>query len=199
MNNMKEDRNKIVVENMGLVVSTARKYQGRGLELDDLVSEGILGMIKAAEKYNPEKGGFAAFAIPEIKKSIESTIEQQAGLYRVPKSEATPAEKKRSMALSVDAPLGGRENVNLLSLLVNAGAPESDIMAQNKSDMQAIIASLDQLDSREREVITCFYGIRRDRLSLAEIAAQMCIKRERARQIRDKAERKIKKAIKKRS
>ena len=53
--NMNEQRNKLVTENMGLVVSTARKYQGRGLELDDLVSEGTIGMIKAAEKYDPEK------------------------------------------------------------------------------------------------------------------------------------------------
>ena len=192
---MKEDRNKIVTDNMGLVVSTARKYQGQGLELDDLVSEGTIGMIKAAERYNPEKGGFAAFALPEIKKSIEAAIEQQSGLYRIPRKEKSVAEKKRSVPLSVDAPLGGRENINLLSLLVNA--KDSDIDATSSSYMKLIIDVLDLLDKREREVITCFYGIRRDRLSLAEIAAQMCIKRERARQIRDKATRKIRKAIRK--
>ncbi len=194
---MKEDRNKIVTENMGLVVSTARKYQGQGLELDDLVSEGTIGMIKAAEKYNPEKGGFAAFALPEIKKSIEAAIEQQAGLYRIPRKEKTEVEKKRRMPLSVDAPLGGRENINLLSLLINTNAKDSDLDATSSSYMKLIIDVLDQLDEREREVITCFYGIRRDRLSLAEIAAQMCIKRERARQIRDKAIRKIRKSIRK--
>ena len=194
---MKEDRNKIVTENMGLVVSTARKYQGQGLELDDLVSEGTIGMIKAAEKYNPEKGGFAAFALPDIRKSIEAAIEQQAGLYRIPRKEKSVVEKKRRVPLSVDAPLGGRENINLLSLLVNTNAKDSDIDATSSSYMKLIIDVLDLLDKREREVITCFYGIRRDRLSLAEIAAQMCIKRERARQIRDKATRKIRKAIRK--
>ncbi|MCI7257636.1 MAG: sigma-70 family RNA polymerase sigma factor [Prevotella sp.] len=194
---MKEDRNKIVTDNMGLVVSTARKYQGQGLELDDLVSEGTIGMIKAAERYNPEKGGFAAFALPEIKKSIEAAIEQQSGLYRIPRKEKSVVEKKRSVPLSVDAPLGGRENINLLSLLVNTNAKDSDIDATSSSYMKLIIDVLDLLDKREREVITCFYGIRRDRLSLAEIAAQMCIKRERARQIRDKATRKIRKAIRK--
>ena len=194
---MKEDRNKIVTDNMGLVVSTARKYQGQGLELDDLVSEGPIGMIKAAERYNPEKGGFAAFALPEIKKSIEAAIEQQSGLYRIPRKEKSVVEKKRSVPLSVDAPLGGRENINLLSLLVNTNAKDSDIDATSSSYMKLIIDVLDLLDKREREVITCFYGIRRDRLSLAEIAAQMCIKRERARQIRDKATRKIRKAIRK--
>ena len=194
---MKEDRNKIVTENMGLVVSTARKYQGQGLELDDLVSEGTIGMIKAAERYNPEKGGFAAFALPEIKKSIEAAIEQQSGLYRIPRKEKSVVEKKRRVPLSVDAPLGGRENINLLSLLVNTNAKDSDIDATSSSYMKLIIDVLDLLDKREREVITCFYGIRRDRLSLAEIAAQMCIKRERARQIRDKATRKIRKAIRK--
>ena len=193
---MKEDRNKIVTDNMGLVVSTARKYQGQGLELDDLVSEGTIGM-KAAERYNPEKGGFAAFALPEIKKSIEAAIEQQSGLYRIPRKEKSVVEKKRSVPLSVDAPLGGRENINLLSLLVNTNAKDSDIDATSSSYMKLIIDVLDLLDKREREVITCFYGIRRDRLSLAEIAAQMCIKRERARQIRDKATRKIRKAIRK--
>ena len=194
---MKEDRNKIVTDNMGLVVSTARKYQGQGLELDDLVSEGTIGMIKAAERYNPEKGGFAAFALPEIKKSIEAAIEQQSGLYRIPRKEKSVVEKKRRVPLSVDAPLGGRENINLLSLLVNTNAKDSDIDATSSSNMKLIIDVLDLLDKREREVITCFYGIRRDRLSLAEIAAQMCIKRERARQIRDKATRKIRKAIRK--
>ena len=194
---MKEDRNKIVTDNMGLVVSTARKYQGQGLELDDLVSEGTIGMIKAAERYNPEKGGFAAFALPEIKKSIEAAIEQQSGLYRIPRKEKSVVEKKRSVPLSVDAPLGGRENINLLSLLVNTNAKDSDIDATSSSYMKLIIDVLDLLDKREREVITCFYGIRRDRLSLAEIAAQMCIKRERARRIRDKATRKIRKAIRK--
>ena len=194
---MKEDRNKIVTDNMGLVVSTARKYQGQGLELDDLVSEGTIGMIKAAERYNPDKGGFAAFALPEIKKSIEAAIEQQSGLYRIPRKEKSVVEKKRRVPLSVDAPLGGRENINLLSLLVNTNAKDSDIDATSSSYMKLIIDVLDLLDKREREVITCFYGIRRDRLSLAEIAAQMCIKRERARQIRDKATRKIRKAIRK--
>ena len=194
---MKEDRNKIVTDNMGLVVSTARKYQGQGLELDDLVSEGTIGMIKAAERYNPEKGGFAAFALPEIKKSIEAAIEQQSGLYRIPRKEKSVVEKKRRVPLSVDAPLGGRENINLLTLLVNTNAKDSDIDATSSSYMKLIIDVLDLLDKREREVITCFYGIRRDRLSLAEIAAQMCIKRERARQIRDKATRKIRKAIRK--
>ena len=194
---MNEQRNKLVTDNMGLVVSTARKYQGRGLELDDLVSEGTLGMIKAADKYNPEKGGFAAFVLPEIKKSIEAAIEQQAGLYRVPRKEMSPVEKKRSMPLSVDAPLGGRENINLLSLLVNANAQESDVSVETKSALELILKGLDVLDSREREVLTCFYGIRRDRLNMAEIAAQMCIKRERARHIRKKAERKIRKALKK--
>ena len=194
---MNEQRNKLVTENMGLVVSTARKYQGRGLELDDLVSEGTIGMIKAAEKYDPEKGGFAAFVLPEIKKSIEAAIEQQAGLYRVPRKEMTPVEKKRCTPLSVDAPLGGRENINLLSLLVNADAQESDTLAHNKSALEIIVGALDILSPREREVITCFYGIRREKLSLAEIAAQMCIKRERARQVRKTAERKIRKAMKK--
>ena len=194
---MNEQRNKLVTENMGLVVSTARKYQGRGLELDDLVSEGTIGMIKAAEKYDPEKGGFAAFVLPEIKKSIEAAIEQQAGLYRVPRKEMTPVENKRRTPLSVDAPLGGRENINLLSLLVNADAQESDTLAHNKSALEIIVGALDILSPREREVITCFYGIRREKLTMAEIAAQMCIKRERARQVRKTAERKIRKAMKK--
>ena len=194
---MSEERNRIVTENMGLVVSTARKYQGRGLELDDLVSEGIIGMIKAAEKYRPEKGGFAAFALPEIKKSIEAAIEQQAGLYRIPRDIKSDLEKKRSMPLSVDAPLGGRENVTLLTLIANTDTSDTDLLANNKTAMDLLMMSLDTLDSREREVITCYYGLRREKLTLAEIAAQMCIKRERARQIRDKAERKMRKILKK--
>ena len=130
---MSEERNRIVTENMGLVVSTARKYQGRGPELDDLV----------------------------------------------------------------DAPLGGRENVTLLTLIANTDTSDTDLLANNKTAMDLLMMSLDTLDSREREVITCYYGLRREKLTLAEIAAQMCIKRERARQIRDKAERKMRKILNK--
>ena len=73
---MKEDRNKLVTENMGLVVSTARKYQGQGLELDDLVSEGTIGMIKAADKYDPERGGFAA--LPDTARAIRQISHPQS-------------------------------------------------------------------------------------------------------------------------
>ena len=76
---MNEQRNKLVTENMGLVVSTARKYQGRGLELDDLVSEGTIGMIKAAEKYGLGYNLVVGANIAGFEKVAEAMMEQ--GIY----------------------------------------------------------------------------------------------------------------------
>ena len=117
-------------------------------------------------------------------------------MYKIPRAEATAGERRRSHALSVDAPLGGRDNVNLLSLLVNPNAPEADALFGEAEQNVILDEILNRLDERECAVISGLFGIGRERLAMAELAAEMGLKRERVRQIRNKAIRKLSKLVK---
>lgn len=79
--------NKLMSANLTFVVSLATQYKNRGLDIEDLISEGNIGMLKAAKKFHPEHGHrFVTFAAPYIREAIEKAIEQQVGLYRVPRN-----------------------------------------------------------------------------------------------------------------
>ena len=78
MDDNKKKLDKLVTDNMGLVVAIAKRYRDKGLEMDDLVSEGYVGLMKAAGNYDAAKGGFAAFATPIIEKGMEESLLRQA-------------------------------------------------------------------------------------------------------------------------
>lgn len=181
--------------NLRFVVSVARKYQKMGVDMSDLISEGNLGLMKAASQYDGRSGvRFVSYASPIVHKFIERAVEEQGALYRVPKKEETKAEKKRSHPLSADAPLGGRENVNLLSVIENTDVMPADSVLDVDAAAQGIESVLAVLDGREREVMTLFFGIGGMKMTFAEIGERMGLKRERVRQIRDKALRKMSRA-----
>jgi RNA polymerase primary sigma factor len=100
------------------------------------------------------------------------------------------------MPLSVDAPLGHRTNMSLLSVLINQDAPLADERVHSEAVEAAVEYALDGLDQRETKVVNAFFGIGQERETMAEIAEDMDVKRERVRQIRDKAVRKLRKAYK---
>lgn len=187
---------KLVTANLRFVISMANKYRGRGVEVEDLVSEGNIALMNAAAKFDASRSRFVSYAVPMVRRAMEQAVESQGALYRVPRGEATAAEKRRSRALSVDAPLGGRENINLLSLLVNPNAPEADAMFEDSPHGSLLADALGVLDERERRVVAAVFGIGCERLTMAEAAAEMGLKRERVRQIRDKAVRKLSKQLK---
>lgn len=187
---------KLVTANLRFVISMANKYRGRGVEVEDLVSEGNIALMNAAAKFDASRSRFVSYAVPMVRRAMEQAVESQGALYRVPRGEATAAEKRRSRALSVDAPLGGRENINLLSLLVNPNAPEADAMFEDSPHGSLLADALGVLDERERRVVAAVFGIDCERLTMAEAAAEMGLKRERVRQIRDKAVRKLSKQLK---
>lgn len=82
------DINKLVSDNLNFVKAIANKYTGRGLEFDDLVSEGYMAMVQAAQKFDASRGTqFVGYAAPFIRKAMEQAIDQQAGICRIPKSE----------------------------------------------------------------------------------------------------------------
>lgn len=185
---------KLIEANLKFVVSVARQYKGKGVDMEDLVSEGNIGLMKAAVKYDAGRGvRFVNFAVVYIRQAIEKAIDQQAGLYQVPKDVKQEVIRQQSIPVSVDAPLGHRTNMSLLSVLVNKDAPMADERVHSAAIEDAIEFALGTLDGRERRVINAFYGINQEHETMAEIAEDMELKRERVRQIRDKAVRKLRK------
>ena len=169
--------------NLRYVVKVAKQYTGRGVALEDLISEGNIGLMRAAEKFDPARGKrFVTFAAPFIRKSIEEAIDKQEG---------------SSQPISVDEPipLGSQNNFSLLNVLEDKDAPRADQHTEQEALILELKKVIDVLDEREQTVIKYFFGIECDHLTMAEIATTMGIKRERVRQIRDKAVRKLRKAI----
>lgn len=186
---------KLVEANLKFVVTVARQYKGKGVAMEDLVSEGNIGLMKAAAKFDASKGvRFVNYAVVHIRQAIEKAIDQQGGLYQVPKDVKQDLARKQSIPLSVDAPLGHRTNMSLLSVLVNKDAPLADECVHSEAIEDAIEYALGTLDDRERRVVNAFFGIDQEHETMAEIAEDMDLKRERVRQIRDKSVRKLRKA-----
>ncbi len=187
----------LVRPNLRFVLSIASQYRGHDVSFDDLVSEGNIGLMKAASRFSPYPGKrFVSFAAPIVRDSIERFIEQHSGLYKIPHGEESRAESRRSHPVSVDAPIpaGSNNNFNLLHLIENVDSPYADKRVTNE-DAEAYLHSVfTQLDDRERKVMTLIYGVGTDRHTMVEVGAIMNLKRERVRQIRDKALRKLRKA-----
>ena len=215
--------------NLRFVVSVAKQYQNQGLSLPDLINEGNLGLIKAAEKFDETRGfKFISYAVWWIRQSILQAIAEQSRIVRVPLnqvgsvnkinrmlnkfeqenerrpssveiSEQTdiPQEKVdeaimvNSRHVSVDAPFVDGEDNSLLDVLVNDDAPMADRQLVIESLRSEIATVLKTLNERERNVITAFYGIGQPEMTLEEIGNKFGLTRERVRQIKEKAIRRL--------
>ncbi len=215
--------------NLRFVVSVAKQYQNQGMSLPDLINEGNLGLIKAAEKFDETRGfKFISYAVWWIRQSILQAISEQSRIVRVPLnqvgsvnkinrmlnkfeqenerrpssveiSEQTdiPQEKvdeaimANSRHVSVDAPFVDGEDNSLLDVLVNDDAPMADRQLVIESLRSEIATFLKMLNERERNVITAFYGIGQPEMTLEEIGNKYGLTRERVRQIKEKAIRRL--------
>ena len=187
---------RLVTANLRFVMHVAKKYSGQGVDFEDLVSEGNMALVEAARKYDASHGNrFVSYASPFVERAMKEIIEDQAEIVPAPKNTGG-SEKKRSKALSVDAPLGGKENVSLLSVLKNADSPSPDHIVNGVEVTDEVIHLLKQLNEREREVLARSFGIGVPNMTMAEIGDKMGLKRERVRQIRKKAMRKMGKLAK---
>ena len=183
---------KLVRANLRFVVAVAKQYKGRGLGLDDLVAEGNVGLVQAAANFDASRGKrFVTYAAPIVRAAIEKALESQNGIFKVPRKEKTPSSARRGKALSVDAPVGGSPELSLLHVLANPNSPQADERVTREIMQGDLQRALDVLPDREREVVECFYGIGRANLTFAEIAQLMGLKRERVRQIRKRAVRRM--------
>ena len=168
---------RLVTANLGFVVSVARQYQDNGLSLDDLVSEGNLALMLAAGKWKPEKGiRFVQYAVWDIRKAIERAIEQQGNIIH-------------------DAPASVGFTNSRVDMAVAKSNRNADESVSFLSADTELTGSLGCLNERERKVIILYYGLGTDALTMMEIAEEMGLKRERVRQIRKKAERKLRKPL----
>lgn len=114
----RKEINKIVSENLNYVKSVANQYKGKGVEFDDLVSEGTLAMLMAARKFQADRGtDFVAYAGPFVHKAISQAIDKQSGVYRLPKDQKKYAPRNADKAVSVDAPLSANNPYTLLDIL----------------------------------------------------------------------------------
>ncbi len=189
--------NQIVSQNINYVKSVANQYRGQGVDFDDLVSEGSLAMMMAAQKYDDSRGAkFVAYASPFIRKAMQTAVDSQAALYRVPKDQKKYAVRNAAKAVSIDAPLSEGNKYTLLDILTNKEAEMADSNVSFRQMLSDLERCVEALGERERRVISSFYGIGVPHETLAEIAEDMQLKRERVRQIRDKAIRHISKNTK---
>ncbi len=184
MSIMTKEQDKLITDNMGYVVTLARQYKSEILNTDDLVSEGVIGMMKAAEKYDASRAKpFVTFAAPYIRKSIEDAIARTANATDV-----------RSTDESL--PIGSHNNYTLLNVLEDKDAPKADQTVEESTLNDDLLSCIDVLNEREHEVVSRYYGLKGWRQTMDEIAEDMGLKRERVRQERDKAVRKLRKAAK---
>lgn len=191
------DYNQLVSENLNYVKSLANRFRGKGVEYDDLVSEGYMAMLEAAKKFDASRGAdFVAYAGAFIRKAMSQAVEQQAALYRVPRDERKRVPRTATKAVSIDAPLSVGNQYTLLDILINK---DTELLEENAMFREAyddLCGCIALLDEREQVVIKKFYGIGTPHVTMAEIAEDLQLKRERVRQIRDKALRKISKNTK---
>jgi RNA polymerase primary sigma factor len=225
----KEALERLTKANLRFVVSVAKQYQNQGLALPDLINEGNLGLIKAAEKFDETRGfKFISYAVWWIRQSILQAIAEQSRIVRLPlnqvgsmnkinqmlskfeqENERRPSideiseqvdlpEEKIDEALqisgrhvSVDAPFVDGEDNSLLDVLVNDDAPMADRSLVIESLRNEIAAALNILNDREQKIIKSFYGIGCQEMTLEEIGHATGLTRERVRQIKEKAIRKL--------
>ncbi len=221
---------KLTRANLRFVVSVAKQYQNQGLSLPDLINEGNLGLIKAAEKFDETRGfKFISYAVWWIRQSILQALAEQSRIVRLPlnqvgslnkinkafskfeqENERRPSPEELADVLDlpveifadtmivwarhipVDAPFVEGEDNSLLDVMINDDSPNADRSLINESLSKEIERVLIfTLSDRERDIVKKFFGLGIPEMTLEEIGDEFGLTRERVRQIKEKAIRKL--------
>ena len=221
---------KLVRANLRFVVSVAKQYQNQGLSLPDLINEGNLGLIRAAQRFDETRGfKFISYAVWWVRQSILQALAEQSRIVRLPLNRVgslnkinkerskfeqeferipsaeelaerldIPADqvadtmKLSGRHISVDAPFADGDENSLLDVLINDDTPTPDRVLNQESLSKEVDRALQQLDERERNIVKMFFGIGGQEMTLEEIGAKYDLTRERVRQIKEKAIRRLK-------
>ncbi len=221
---------KLTKANLRFVVSVAKQYQNQGLSLGDLINEGNLGLIKAAQRFDETRGfKFISYAVWWIRQSILQALAEQSRIVRLPlnrvgslnkisktfseleqKFEREPSPDELAEVLevstsevvdtlkisgrhvSMDAPFVQGEENSLLDVLENDGEDTPDSNLMNDSLRKEVQRALSTLTQREADVITLYFGLNGEHsMTLEEIGEKFNLTRERVRQIKEKAIRRL--------
>ena len=220
---------KLVRANLRFVVSVAKQYQNQGLSLPDLINEGNVGLIKAAEKFDETRGfKFISYAVWWIRQTILQALAEQSRIVRLPLNQVSAVNKiTKAMTkfeqeherkpsadelaelvnelpekindslrasgrhVSVDAPFVEGEENSLLDVMQNPDSPMADKSLVNESLATEIDRALSMLNEREKDIVEMSFGINHQEMTLEEIGERFGLTRERVRQIREKAIRKL--------
>mgnify|MGYP000909925535 FL=1 len=222
---------KLVKANLRFVVSVAKQYQNQGLSLPDLINEGNLGLIKAAQRFDETRGfKFISYAVWWIRQSILQALAEQSRIVRlplnqvgslskikkesnrleqqferppsaeeiaeameVPQQKIDAALKITTRYISMDAPLAEDEDTKYIDVFVNEDAEGTDNNLIKESLLKEIHRSLSTLSEKERQVLYLYFGIGMNHgLTLEEIGLKFDLTRERVRQIKERAIRRLK-------
>lgn len=222
---------KLTKANLRFVVSVAKQYQNQGLTLPDLINEGNLGLIKAAQRFDETRGfKFISYAVWWIRQSILQALAEQSRIVRLPLNkigsinkinkmyalleqsnerpptaeeiakelDMTVNDVRESMKnsgrhLSMDAPLVEGEDSNLYDVLRSGESPNPDRELIQESLRTEIERSLETLTPREADVVRLYFGLGDQHpMTLEEIGETFDLTRERVRQIKEKAIRRLK-------
>ena len=222
----------LIYANLRFVVSVAKQYQNQGLTLPDLINEGNLGLIKAAERFDETKGfKFISYAVWWIRQSILQALAEQARIVRLPLNKlgsfnqisqtfrkleqeyqrepmvdeigeilnlnpsiVDEALNMGNFHISMDAPLKDEESFenNMYDIMIETSTPDPDHSLINNSLKRDIERILDTLTDREAEVLKFYYGLSGMHAhTLIEIGDKLDLTRERVRQIKEKALKKL--------
>ncbi len=217
--------------NLRFVVSVAKQYQNQGLSLPDLINEGNLGLIKAAQRFDETRGfKFISYAVWWIRQSILQALAEQSRIVRLPlnkigsinkinkaysaleqqferpptmkeiadKAEVSISEVRESLKnsgrhVSMDAPLIDGEDSNMYNVIGSENSPSPDESLMVDSLRNEIERALATLTDREGEVVRAYFGLNEEHpMTLEEIGEAFDLTRERVRQIKEKAIRRLK-------
>jgi RNA polymerase primary sigma factor len=222
---------KLIKANLRFVVSVSKQYQNQGLSLPDLINEGNLGLIKAAQRFDETRGfKFISYAVWWIRQSILQALAEQARIVRLPlnkigsinkinktfseleqKNEREPSFLEIAQALellpddvkdairssgrhvSMDAPLSEGDEGNMYDVMLSKDAPSPDKGLLIESLRKEIERALSTLTNREASIIKLYFGLNgKHQHTLEEIGEQFNLTRERVRQIKEKAIKRLK-------
>ena len=227
---------RLVRANLRFVVSVAKQYQNQGLSLADLINEGNVGLIKAAQRFDETKGfKFISYAVWWIRQAILQAVAEQSRMVRLPlnqvgfisrvkktasyleqlyqrkptikeiadeldmpEDKVETALKVNAKEVSMDAPISSDDDMTFIDTVIPEDNYDADRIVVSESESAAIKRSLSVLNEKERKIIIYYFGLDSNKsYSLEEIGNMMDMTRERVRQVKDKALKKLRTRSKK--
>ncbi len=221
---------KLVKANLRFVVSVAKQYQNQGMSLPDLINEGNLGLMKAAQRFDETRGfKFISYAVWWIRQAILQALAEQARIVRLPVNkigsinrinrafakleqeferepssqevaemlemladDVKEALKTNGRTISMDAPISSEEENTMYDVMQNPDTPSPDRNLINESLAYEIERALTSLSPREAKVLKLYFGLgMKHPFTLEEIGEELNLTRERVRQIKEKAIKRI--------